>query len=226
IPKDSWQYGILRAWVAAGAHWQKGSGAVTTLTLDTPEHLVVPAGQTRPLHVTARFADGTSEEVTAFCDFRVQDDAVAEVGGLGTVKALRPGDTGLVVIYRGVVQAVRVLVPADVPAGFQYPTLADSNYIDREVFAKLRKLNMAPSELSGDAEFLRRVTIDTIATLPTPDEVRAFLADTSPDKRERKIDELLAHPLHAALWATRFSDITGNNTDALENPVPLKPRRS
>ena len=100
----------------------------------------------------------------------------------------------------------------------RYPT--EVNYIDREVFAKLKRLNMVPSDLASDAEFLRRVTIDTIGTLPTPDEVRAFLADKSADKRAKKIDELLKHPLHAALWATKFSDITGNNTDALEQPQP------
>src|SRR5262249_36730071 len=57
-------------------------------------------------------------------------------------------------------------------------------------------------------------------------EVKAFLADKDPNKRSKKIDELLAHPLHAALWATRFCDITGNNTQALENPAPFKPKRS
>ena len=61
--------------------------------------------------------------------------------------------------------------------------------------AKLRQLNMVPSAQTTDAEFLRRVTIDTIGSLPSPDEVRAFLADPSPDKRQRKIDDLLAHPL-------------------------------
>ena len=35
------------------------------------------------------------------------------------------------------------------------------------------------------------------------------------------IDKLLAHPLHAAVWATKFSDITGNNTDALEEPAAV-----
>jgi hypothetical protein len=80
--------------------------------------------------------------------------------------------------------------------------------------------------LAGDAEFLRRVTIDTIGTLPTPLEVRDFLADPRPDKRARKIDELLAHPMHAALWATKFCDVTGNNTDALENPAPFRPKLS
>ena len=56
--------------------------------------------------------------------------------------------------------------------------------------------------------------------------MRAFLADTAKDKRAKKIDELLAHPMHAALWATKFCDITGNDTDSLENPQQLKPRRS
>ena len=96
------------------------------------------------------------------------------------------------------------------------------NFIDGEVTAKLRLLNMVPAEATSDGEFLRRVTIDTIGSLPTPDDVRAFLADPSPDKRQRKIDELLAHPLHAALWATKLSDITGNDTDAMEAPNQMR----
>ena len=85
-----------------------------------------------------------------------------------------------------------------------------------------------PSDLCDDATFLRRVTVDIIGTLPAPQEVRSFLADTRPDKRLRKIEELLAHPMHAALWATRFSDITGNNIDVMdgspETRVPTAPR--
>ncbi|HEV3078266.1 MAG TPA: DUF1553 domain-containing protein, partial [Gemmataceae bacterium] len=75
-------------------------------------------------------------------------------------------------------------------------------------------------------EFLRRVTIDNIGRLPSPDEVRAFAADKGPDKRAKKVDELLAHPLHAALWATKFSDITGNNTLSLDRPYGVQPRAS
>src|SRR5690606_29431087 len=65
----------------------------------------------------------------------------------------------------------------------------------------------------SDAEFLRRVSLDMTGTLPPAWEVEAFLKDTSPDKRARKIDELLETPAYAAWWATRLSDWTGNNPD-------------
>ena len=98
--------------------------------------------------------------------------------------------------------------------------------LDREVFAKLRALGIAPSGASTDAEFLRRVTLDVIGTLPAPEDVRKFLADSSPDKRSRTIDSLLAHSMHAALWATRFLDITGCDVNAMEGPADLTPRRA
>ena len=61
---------------------------------------------------------------------------------------------------------------------------------DREVNARLRALGVAPSGPSCDPEFLRRVTLDVIGTLPTPNEVRAFLEDPSADKRSAAIDRL------------------------------------
>jgi hypothetical protein len=213
--RNSWQYRLFRDWVARGARWTKGRGDVASLQVTPAESALVKPGQTCRVHVTARFADGSTEDVTAFSELRVQDDAVAEVAAPGVVKALRPGDTALVVSYRGTVRAIRVLVPMPVRPGFRYPNIPAAGTIDREVFAKLRRLNVVPSRPAPDAEFLRRVTIDTIGCLPTPDEVRKFLTDKSPTKRAKKVEELLAHPLHAALWATKFSDITGNNTAAI-----------
>jgi hypothetical protein len=224
--RDSWAYQLLRDWIAGGARWQPGSGAVVQITVAPSEYAFDKPGQSGQLQVKATFAGGETETITSLCDFRSNDDAVVEVTPLGQLRALRPGDAAVIVSYRGNVVPVRVLVPATVPPGFRYPEVPQVNFIDREVFAKLRRLNIVPSDLSGDAEFLRRVTIDTIGTLPPPREVRRFLADTRPDKRARKIDELLAHPMHAALWATKFCDITGNNTDALENPGQRKARLS
>jgi hypothetical protein len=58
------------------------------------------------------------------------------------------------------------------------------------------------AELVGDAEFLRRVSLDLTGMPPSPDELRSFLADTSPDKRAKAVDRLLEGPLHARHLAT------------------------
>jgi hypothetical protein len=216
--QESWQYRIFREWIAGGAKHTPGSGEIKELKVSPPDFAVLGDATPVQVKVTATFADGTTEDITPFCDFKISDDAVANLTPLGQLTARTPGDAGLTVLYRGSVKGIRVLVPAPAKPGAKYPNPPANNFIDREVFAKLQLLNMAPSELSSDAEFLRRVTIDTLGILPTPHEVRAFLADTNKDKRTKKIDELLRHPLHAAVWATKLSDITGNNTVALEQP--------
>jgi hypothetical protein len=100
------------------------------------------------------------------------------------------------------------------------------NLIDEEILRVLRNANIPPSQISSDEEFLRRVTLTTTGQLPSADDVRGFLADSDYDKRARKIDELLAHPLHAAMWATRFCEMTGNDVASLEGPDQLKPKRA
>jgi hypothetical protein len=70
----------------------------------------------------------------------------------------------------------------------------------------------------------RRITLDVVGTLPSLAEIRSFLADCSSDKRVRKVDQLLAHPMHAALWATRFLDIKGCDVAAMEGPPEIRPR--
>jgi hypothetical protein len=224
--RGSWQYNIIREWIAQGAHWTKDSGKVVSLSMTPKEYIFCESGKTVQVRVSAKFSDGSEEDITPFCDYRVQDDAVATLNITGLVTAAKPGDSGLAISYRGNVISARILVPAQVQPGFQFPKVAEVNYIDREVLAKLKQLNMVPSELASDTEFLRRIYVDTIGSLPSPEEIRAFLDDKSPNKREKKIDELLAHPLHAALWATKLSDITGNNTQALEAPNQLQTVRS
>jgi len=222
--RDSWVYNIVREWIAQGATHTPGSGAIADLTVSPADFAVIPNDKTLQLRVMATFADGTKEDITPFCDFRISDDAIAGLSPLGTLTARQPGDAGLTVLYRGTVRALRVLVPSPSKEQVRFP--APANFIDAEVFAKLKLLNMTPSVESSDLEFLRRLYIDTLAILPTPEEVRAFLADKSVDKRSAKIDEVLKHPLHSAVWATKLSDITGNSTIALENPQQTQNRRS
>ena len=216
--QGTWIDSIFRTWIEQGAKHTPGSGKIEELMVSPPDFAVLAVDKTFQIKVTAKFADGTTEDITPFCDYKISDDAIGSVSPFGVVSSRQPGDAGLTILYRGSVRAIRVLVPAPGKPGAKYPDVKPVNNIDREVFAKLKLLNMVPAELSTDLEFLRRVTIDTIGILPTPDEIRKFAADTSAEKRSKKIDELLKHPLHAALWATKLSDVTGNNTVALEQP--------
>jgi hypothetical protein len=221
----SWEYRVLLRWVERGA--KRGAPAqVNRLTVAPRElRLAGPGGQSR-VRVTAEFADRSREDVTRFSTFRSVNEDVAAVDASGRVAGRRPGVTAVVAGYAGAWASARVLVPRPVPADFAYPAVPEGNLIDRIVLARLRAINVVPSALCTDAEFLRRVTIDVTGGLPSPDEVRAFLADTDPAKRARKIELLLVHPRHAALWATKFCDWTACNIDALGGPADLRLARA
>ena len=75
------------------------------------------------------------------------------------------------------------------------------------VVRQLKKLNIAPSELCSDTEFLRRVYLDVIGTMPTAEETCRFLADKRSGKRDLVIDELLERPEFADYWALKWADL-------------------
>lgn len=88
-----------------------------------------------------------------------------------------------------------------------YGSFKINNHIDELVVAKLKERQIAPSEICSDEVFMRRVYIDAIGTLPQPPEVRAFLADKSPDKRSKLIDKLLARNEFADYWSLKWADL-------------------
>ena len=81
------------------------------------------------------------------------------------------------------------------------------NFIDDLVDAKLQQLNVTPSGLCSDAEFLRRVFLDIVGTLPTASETRAFLSDAAPDKRAKLVNALLERPEFADYQALQWADL-------------------
>ena len=95
------------------------------------------------------------------------------------------------------------------------------NRIDELVFAKLKVLGIPPSGLCTDLEFLRRVSLDVIGTLPTAEEVRAFAADRNPAKRSVLIDRLLQRPEFAQFWAIKWGDLLRIKS---EYPVNVWPK--
>jgi len=208
LKPDSAEYALLLRWLEAGAPTDHTTAPrVTKVEVDPPTLEVAVGTKSQPLRVTAHFADGTKRDVTKFARFESLDVSLAEVNGT-TISTRRPGDTYILAHYTGQIGYANVLAPyAEKPTSFPAETLADS--VDRKITDKLRRLNIVPAELCNDNDFIRRASLDIIGRLPTPDEVRAFVADKSSDKRAKTIDRLLADPMHAGVWAQKFCDAMG-----------------
>jgi hypothetical protein len=214
------QYQLLAEWIAQGA--KNDAAAPVTLTrLEVgPSELVFERpSQNAALRVVAHWSDQTSEDVTDLCRFSSNDEAVATVDVGGRVTAAGKGDTHVVAFYDNGISAVPVLVPSSAQVNDRFAAISATTRIDELVLAKLRRLGVVPSERCTDTEFLRRISLDLTGTLPTPNEIEAFLANPSPIKRTKKIDELLDRPTYAAWWATRLCDLTGNNGRYREGPL-------
>lgn len=86
------------------------------------------------------------------------------------------------------------------------------NFIDSDLFNAMKAAGVQPAALSSDAEFLRRVSLDLTGQIPDAATVVAFVNDKTPDKRARKIDELLAADAFADRWTMWFGDLVQNVT--------------
>src|SRR5687768_6734527 len=81
------------------------------------------------------------------------------------------------------------------------------NPIDAFVLAKLREKGLSPSPEADRRNLIRRLTFDLTGLPPTVDEVRSFLADTTPDAYEKLVDRLLASPAYGERWARHWLDV-------------------
>ena len=82
-----------------------------------------------------------------------------------------------------------------------------SSPIDAFIRAQLEQEGLEPSPIADRRTLVRRVTYDLTGLPPTPDEVRAFLADDASDAYERLIDRLLASPRYGERWGRHWLDI-------------------
>jgi hypothetical protein len=85
-------------------------------------------------------------------------------------------------------------------------------FIDAEIFDRLVREKVPSARLTTDFEFVRRIHLDATGRIPSPEQVRAFLADNSADKRERLIDRLVYSPEFAERWTMFFGDLLSNNS--------------
>ena len=227
LKEGTWEHHLLRRWIESGSSGQVENPAILTKLEVTPSEILFSEdGQQQQLKAVAIWSDGPTEDVTALCRFQTNDDQIADITADGLVHSGLSGDTHVVAFYDSAVVPVPVIRPVTDQFGDRYPTTPTHTKIDELVVQKLRKVGIVQSDLCSDGEFLRRVSLDVTGTLPTSKEVREFLAETSADKRSRKIDELLERPGYVAWWTTRLCDFTGNSDDKLNNVTPVRPEAS
>lgn len=212
--EDSHEYRIIAEWIAQGTQPPTASDPRITRLEILPKDLMLKSGDEQPMVVMAHFNDGHVEDVTRWAKYTSTNLSVCSVDDRGLVKVNESGEGAIVAWYLAQNTTATVTVPyvqTFSPEVFDQARRA--NFIDELVLEKLRALNMPPSPRSDDSEFLRRVFLDTIGVLPTPDEVKSFLADTSTQKREELIERLLSRPEFVDYWSYQWSDLlllTGN----------------
>jgi hypothetical protein len=205
IEPGSKEHELLAAWVAGGMPF-RGEDASELASIDvSPRKVTLEKGATAQLVVRARFSDDSEQVVTGDALFKASPAVIATVDQDGRLQATGHGQTTVVVSYQRRFATVEIVVPRSLPQPF--PDLPTNNRIDELVFAKLEELGIPPSDTCSDAEFIRRVYLDVIGTLPTPDVVRSFLNESDDQKRGRVIDLLLDSEEFANYWALKWGDL-------------------
>jgi hypothetical protein len=206
---DSEYNQTLLRWLEAGAPNDADPAKVPTVTaveLYPPNAVLDGEGATQRLTVRAKYSDGTDRDVTDLAYFMTNNDTTADVSQEGIVTAGTRGEAFIMARFETHTVGSQFIV---LPKGLQFtwPNPPANNYIDELIYAKLRKLRITPSEICSDEVFLRRAFLDVIGKLPTVEEYRAFVADSSPDKREKLIDELLGRKEFTELWVMKWAEL-------------------
>lgn len=211
LTEDSQAYRTLLQWVRQGAPWgSEDAPELAAIDVQPPSGLIERGGQ-HQLKIVAQFTDGSSRDVTEIALFESNDPAMAEVNESGLIEVSDiPGKAAVMVRYQGRVTVFNATIPLGVPIESLPP---ENNFIDSFVFANLKAIGIPPSPVCDDATFLRRVSFDIAGRLPTSEEASVFLSDTSADKRDRVIDELLRSPEHADFFANKWTALLKNRRD-------------
>ncbi len=207
LQPGSVDYETILDWIRSGAPFGLEGGELAKITgvQVFPKEFILNSNGRHRLLVTAELSNGRREDFTDQVMYSTNNSEVVKVSSGGLVEAVERGETSVIIRAPGFTVSARVGVVAEPIAN--YPSAPRKNFIDDHVFAKLRKFNIVPSELSSDSEFVRRVCLDLTGTLPPPDRVREFLTSGDPQKREKLIEILLNSPEYVDYWTFRFSDL-------------------
>lgn len=115
-------------------------------------------------------------------------------------------------IWHRLSRAAESLAPSGRRRAVSQPPLSFTakNFIDDEIFGKMKRDGIVWTAAAGDEEFLRRVSLDLTGQIPTAQKVKDFVADTRSGKRDLVVDELLASEEFVERWTLWFGDLVQN----------------
>src|SRR5207244_2172424 len=120
------------------------------------------------------------EDVTRRAQYESNDQEIAVVDPTALVRTLAmSGEAAIMARYQGNVAVFRATVPLDIKVpDYSFPY--SSPVVDQHTHKKWQELNLRPSDLCSDEQFIRRVSLDLTGTLPTPKQVTDFVAAQDP----------------------------------------------
>lgn len=200
------EYKIIRRWIAAGAPYGAESDPTVAKISVYPEHRILTRQNTQQFAVYAHYTDGTTEDITRRAQYESNDAEIASVDGNALVTTLnQSGEAAIMARYQGRVAVFRTTVPLGTPTPKW--EFAEKTVVDQFTAKKWKDLGLVPADLCSDEVFVRRVMLDLTGTLPTPKQVLAFLADTSKNKRDKLIDQLLETSAYSDYFANKWADV-------------------
>jgi len=171
-------------------------------------------GARQQLLVLAHYTDGSVRDITQIACYSSSAETVARVGEDGLVEKVSRGETAILARYLDKMATSYITFLEDVP-GFTWNNPPENNFVDTYVFGKLKTLQILPSEVCTDEEFLRRAYIDATGRLPSIEEAQRFLTDTSPNKRDLLVDALVETDDFASAWTLTLGDVLRANSKRL-----------
>ena len=212
------EYQTIAEWIASGASGPADTDPRIERIEILPPQATVRPGDVQQVLVLAHFSDGSTQDVTRWAKYTAADATVCAVEEGGKVKVTGHGEGPVTAWYMSRIATATVTSPFEGDAAGAFAAAGRRNVIDDLVLEKLKSLNLPPSPPATDPEFLRRAYIDTIGVLPTAEEARAFLADTSADKRDKLVEQLLNRPEFVDYWAYKWSDLLLVSSKSLSKP--------
>lgn len=220
-------HAVLRQWIAEGMKVEpEGTPTLQSIELFPSPRVLRDGADRQQLVVLGTFSDGAVRDVTALTAFDTSDESIAAITASGVVTREGRGEATILARYLDRMSTTQISYLTE-RSEFQWPSPPEDTQIDKLVFAKLRQLQIEPSELCSDTDFLRRATLDLTGRLPTSEEATAFAAATgeTAQKRAQLVDRLLESDDHAEYWSMKWSDLLRVNSKRLSTTGVHKFRR-